>query len=256
MSAIGIEISEKIMWLTLDRPPVNALSYAVYEELSAAFTRADANDDVYVTIIRATGKYFSAGNDLRELSGIIEGDTFPRPYQEVVEEGLTSIIRSSKPVICLVQGPATGAGFCIPSYSDIVVATENASFGIAEIQRGVIGGAPEASYSLPPKVVRYMALTGSFITAEEALSYGFVRKVVSEHDLYKEGERIARRIIANPPLSIRFMKESLASIYPPGRIEALIKDDETWNDRALHTEDFSESVRAFLEKRDPVYHGR
>ncbi|GHU65168.1 enoyl-CoA hydratase [Clostridia bacterium] len=256
MQFFTLEVKGHIAWLTFDRPPANAMSYQTYSELAEAFDVIDADDMVFVTIIKANGRFFSAGNDVKELNDLPVLGPQDRPYAENVEYGLTAIIRSAKPVICLVQGLAGGSGFCIPSYSDIVLATPEASFGIPEISRGIIGGAPEASFSLPPKVVRYLALTGSFLSAEDAEKYGFVLKVVPKEDLIAEGEKIANEILKNPPLSVRFMKESLANIYPPSQIADLIAGDEGRNEAALKTEDFIESVHAFVEKRPPQYKGR
>jgi enoyl-CoA hydratase len=256
MAAINVEVKDNIAWLTIDRPPANALSYSVYQEISAAFGTIDAADGVRATVIKANGRFFSAGNDVGDMAGLAAFSADGKPYAETVEEGLTSIIRSPKPVISLVQGIATGAGFCIPSYSDIVIASPNAAFGIAEIKRGVVGGAPEASYSLPPKIVRYMALTGALLSAEDAYRYGFVLRIVPEGELLAEGGRAAREILANPPIAVRLMKESLSQIYPPAHIASLVEGDEGRCAASVMTEDFKESVKAFLEKRPPVYKNR
>jgi enoyl-CoA hydratase len=256
MSAFTWEVKDHIAWITLDRPPANALNYRAYTELADTLAATDADEDVFVVILKANGRFFCAGNDVKELADPPALGPEERGYSDNVEYGLTAVIRSAKPVISLVQGPAAGAGFCIATYSDIVLATPAASFGIPEISRGIIGGAPEASFSLPPKIVRYLALTGSFLSAEDAAKYGFVLRVVAAEDLISEGEKAAKEILKNPPLSVRLAKGSLANIYPPAHIAALIEADGDRSEASLKTEDFTEAVRAFLEKRPPQYNGR
>jgi enoyl-CoA hydratase/carnithine racemase len=256
MSAFQWEVKDHIAWLTLDRPPANALSYQAYTDLADALAAIDAEEDAYVLIIKANGRFFSAGNDVKELNDPPVLGPNDRPYSDNVEYGLTAILRSPKPVISLVQGPAGGSGFCIPSYSDIVIASPEASFGIPEIRRGIIGGAPEASYSLPHKIVRYLALTGEFLSAETAAKYGFVLRVVPADELIREGEKVAKEILQNPPISVRLAKESLGNIYPAARIAGLVDEDSGRLEASLKTEDCAESIRAFVEKRPPQYKGR
>jgi len=256
MEFIRLEKRGRTGVITLDRPPVNALTYQMYAELHEVFEEVGKDSDIWCAVIRAQGKLFCAGNDVRELNSRADGSAGFEDYGAMVEKGLSAVVKCPVPVIAAVQGTAVGAGFCICTYSDVVLASDRAKFGITEIKVGIIGGAPEASWSLPPKVVRYMALTGDLLTAEEAFRYGLVRKIVPEESLLDEALALAERITANPPAALRYMKESLENIYDSDELARKIGFDG--EKTALHqqTDDYKEALRAFVEKRPPIYTGR
>lgn len=252
MSFVRLEKKDQIAILTMDRPPANAFNLDMYRDMKAAFTQVDTDDSIRVAIIRAEGRFFSAGNDV----GDFDAGTVDTDYGVVVEAGLGAVINSKKPVISVVEGAAVGSGFCVASYSDIVLATPKAKFGITEIKVGVIGGAPEASFSLPPKIVRYMALTGNLLSAEQAAAYGMVLKVCEPEVIMDEALALAEVMLGNPPISMGFMKESLYNIYRPDELAKKIDFDGAKSEVSMVTEDFREAARAFMEKRKPVYKGR
>ncbi|MDR0499990.1 MAG: enoyl-CoA hydratase/isomerase family protein [Coriobacteriales bacterium] len=256
LSYINIVKDKAIAWLTLDRPPANAFHYEMYHQLYDAFQILDNDDEVRVIIIKATGKIFSAGNDINEFASGRKERADGIPASEITELSLSSVLRSPKPVISLVNGAACGSGFCLVSYSDIVIASDKARFGIPEIKRGVVGGAPEAAFSLPPKLTRYLALTGELIDAKWALRAGLVSFIVPEEELLNAGKRTAEQILANPPITVSLMKQSLANIYPPNAVAKLISDDEPRYLASMASEDFKEAAAAFLQKRAPDYQGR
>ena len=259
MDYLSLKKDGHIGIITLDRPPVNALSFQAYKEIYEVFQLVEQDPDIWCVIFRAENKLFCAGNDLNELDERArnpEAVEFEIPYGDMVEKGLSALVKCKVPVICCVHSTAVGAGFCIATYSDIVLAADKAKFGITEITVGIVGGAPEASYSLPPKVVRYMALTGQLLTAQQAYDHDMVQKVFPAESLMDEAMSIARRIISLPPLTVKFMKESLNNIYEPERIAKKIEFDGGKTALSLETEDYKEALRAFIEKRPPNYKGR
>ena len=252
MDFIKLEAKKHIATVTLNRPGQNAFNYQMYKELRDTFDTINNSEDIWCVIIRAEGKYFSAGNDVNDFqAGSI--DVSMEDYGNMVEAGLGSVVNCRVPVISAIQGIAVGSGFCIPAYSDIVIACPEAKFGITEIKVGIIGGAPEASFSLPPKIVRYMALTGNMITAEEMEKYAFVLKIVPKEDLLETATGIAQSIVRNPPIALKYMKESLSNIYRPDIMAQKIEFDGEKTGLHMQTKDFGEAVTAFIEKRDPVY---
>lgn len=242
--------------LILNRPPANAFNRRAYHELLEAVEDINADETIYVSVIRSENqRFFSAGNDVHEFND-------PNFHSDVdddagiVDRSLSAILRSPKPFISLVDGIVAGSGFSVVSYSDVIVATPHARFGIPEVKRGIVGGVPEAAFSLTPKLARYAALTGNFIGAEQAYATGFVARLAEPDQLQKVGEEIAQTIIGNPPLTVQFVKQSLANIFPPQKVLDQIVADEPRLRASIATEDFHESVNAFLEKRQPVYHSR
>lgn len=256
MPAVTLKQEGRLAWLVLNRPPANAFNYDAYHELYDLIRAADADDGIDVIVIRAEGRFFSGGNEVAEFAGTViapEGDI---PAEEIIDVALGAVGRVTKPVIALVHGPAVGSGFCLAAYSDIVVATPEAKFGIPEVKRGIVGGIPEATSSLPPKLVRYLALTGDLIGADQAFAAGFVASVVPADRLIDEGRRIASSILGNPPLTVRLVKQSLAAVFPPERIADQIAADGPRLEESVATADFQEAINAFIEKREPVFQRR
>lgn len=254
MEFIKKEVRNHIAYITMDRPPVNALNRQMYEELTAVFCGLyDDGDDVRIAILRSAGKHFIAGNDINEIdeNGLgemaVQGNYFNNCIQ--------SICNSPVPVIGAVNGAATGAGFCVAACCDILVAAEGARFGLPEMKVGVIGGMAFLPAMVPQKLGRYMTLTGNLVPAEKLENYGSVYCVVPKDQLLSAAEKLAEEILAAPPLSIRAWKKCVKYI---DRLEfASIEHitDLGFYDLA-DTEDAQEATRAFLEKRPPVYKGR
>lgn len=255
MPAITLEREGPLAWITIDNPPANAFTYTSYQELLDIVRDIDSDDRIRVALIRARGRFFSAGNDVHEFADPPVAPPGAIPAEEIIDVALGAIAQSRTPIIALVHGIAVGSGFCVAAYADIVVATPQAQFGIPEVKRGIIGGGPEAASVLPPKLVRYLALTGDFIDAEEAQRAGLVTKVVAAEELTSAGRRIAESILGNPPITVRLVKESLAEIYPPERIVRQIAADGPRNQVSAAAADYQEAVHAFLEKRTPNFRG-
>ena len=133
MEYLSLKKEGHIGIITLDRPPVNALNYQAYSEIFEVFELVAQDPEIWCVIFQAKNKLFCAGNDLNELDETAQSgaeDTHEIPYGDMVEKGLTSVIKCKVPVITCVHSTAVGAGFCIATYSDIVLAAPEAKFGI------------------------------------------------------------------------------------------------------------------------------
>ncbi|MBT9290190.1 enoyl-CoA hydratase-related protein [Prosthecodimorpha staleyi] len=251
---LKIEKQNAIATVTIDRPPVNALTLALYGEIAETFEAAKAWDDVNVIVFTGAGeKAFCAGLDLNEfLAATIQDD--PK-RAAIVRRSFAAVRHAPVPVIAAVNGPAFGAGCVYASVADIRIAAEHARFGMPEINVGRCGGAAHMTRHLPQGLLRRMYFTGQPIDAREAWRVGFVQEVVPFAELAPTAQAMAAVIAAKAPIGLRMAKEAL------NRVEFMQTEDgyeleQSFSTRLMTTEDAREATRAVVEKRPPVFVGR
>lgn len=243
--------------VTLDNPTaLNAISPPMDDALHAAWQDINADPDIWVAILSATGeKAFCAGAD---VSG---GDPAP-DRRMALGGGLTGVggplVTLRKPLIAAVQGYVIGGGCELAMCADIIVAADNAQFGIPETKVGIIGEAGimhRAIRQLPHHVALAMILTGERLPAAKAEQYGLVNEVVPAADLAAAAHRWAERIIAGSPLAVQAAKDAALSRLGWPLEVALATRYEPIEAYAA-TSDRREGRAAFAEKRKPRWQGR
>jgi enoyl-CoA hydratase len=254
MSEIVVEKADKVVSVIIDRPPVNALAIGLYQRIAEVFEEIGTFNDVNCAVLLARGtRAFCAGLDLREfLAAKVEDD----PARAVIVRRMFHSVRHCAiPVIAAVNGPALGAGCVLASVCDIRVASENATFGLPEINVGRCGGTAHMARHVPQGLLRRMFFTGMPISAQEAYRVGFVDKVVPLDRLMTEVNELAAVIANKAPLGLRLGKEALNHVefMPVDEGYAL---EQEYSTKLMHTEDAREATRAVLEKRAPVFKGR
>ncbi|MGC1504504.1 MAG: enoyl-CoA hydratase-related protein [Sulfitobacter sp.] len=251
---LHIEKSNKIATVTLDRPPVNALTIGLYQELAELFESTADWDDINCVVLTAQGsRVFCAGLDLNEfLAASVEDD----PARAAIVRRMFSAVRhAAMPVIAAVNGPALGAGAVLASVCDIRLASENATFGLPEINVGRCGGGAHIGRLVPQSVLRMMAFTGQPINAAEALRVGLVNEVLPSDALMNRAMSVAQVIAAKAPLGLRLGKASLNEIeFMP--VEDGYAVEQGYSTRLMATEDAREATRAVVQKRPAVFVGR
>lgn len=254
MSDIKTETVDGVATVTLARPPVNALTMALYSEIARIFEALGQEDGANCAIFTSEGsRAFCAGLDLNEfLAAKVEED----PERAVIVRRTFSALRNCAiPVIAAVNGPALGAGCVLASVCDIRIAAENATFGLPEINVGRCGGGAHMGRHLPQGLLRRMFFTGRPIDAPEAYRVGFVDRVVSTEELMPAATELATEIAGKAPLGLRFGKKALneAEFLP---VEEGYAREQAFSTRLMDTEDAREATKAVLEKRAPVFQGR
>lgn len=251
-----------ILVATLDRPDrLNALSFAMFDELGELCDRASADPDVRVLILTGAGRGFCAGMDLGEVAKLtgMTAATFTRE-QERWAGAITSFVRTGMPVIAAINGPASGAGFSLALAADIRIASPSARFNAAFLRIGLTGGDCGSSWLLPRVVgmghASEMLLTGRLVDAAEAARIGLVNRVVPENDLLDAAIETASYIVANSPLGVRLTKQALLVNANEPSLHAAIELENRNQALAALTEDHHEALAAFMEKRNPVFQDR
>ncbi len=204
------QLDEGILTLVIDHPPVNAFTIGLLAEMKAILDSIAERADVRVVVIRAEGRGFCAGGDVKEVERLpgFEGIL----GQTVGSTGSIALARCAVPVICAVHGYCIGAGVLIVGMADIVVAAQGTRFILAEIDNGATAGGVQALKLMPEKRVRLAMMTAQPVFAEELFGYGSVAQVVPVEKLASAAQSIALAIAAKQPESMRRMKKSLNGI--------------------------------------------
>lgn len=252
-TAVTYEVRNSIAWLTINRPDArNSLNRAVCDGLFAGVRRF--NDDASAKVLVLTGagdEAFCAGGDLKEMSS--ERLTVP-PVDFVPQFGRN--IEVSKPTIAAVNGAAFAGGFLLAQTCDLCIASRTATFAISEVKIG--RGSPWAAplpLMVPRRIALEIVLTGAPLTAGRAYEIGFVNKVVEPGELTDTTQAFAELIAANAPLSVGAGKRTAALTYEHSLSEAFEMAEKIWEPVYL-SDDAQEGMRAFGEKRRPVWKGR
>ena len=238
-------IRDGIAELVINRPPVNALNDAGWHGLADEIIRLGSHPDARVIVLRAEGRGFCAGVDIKEL------DKHPEKIVSVNAGNYRSfeaVHRNPLPVIVAVHGFVLGGGIGLAGAADIVVASDCATFGVPEVDRGAMGGGAHLQRLFPVQKVRMMYFTGDSITAAEAYRLGAIEKVVPKAELREAALAIAAKIAAKSTVMIRLAKESLNGIED-GNLEDKYRWEQGFTLQAYMTKDSAETRAAFVEKR-------
>jgi len=256
------EVKDGIATLTLNRPErLNALGDSLRDDLHDAIVRSSVDPDVRVIVVTGAGKGFCAGGDVKAMNENREAGR-ERPVLEKVapsrDRTLLAMQDAPQPIIAAVNGAAAGAGMNLALACDIRIASTAARFAQAFVRRGLHpdwGG----TYFLPRIVgmakAAEMIFTGDLIDADEALRLGIVSRVVPPEELMPAVHELARKIATGPPVAIRLARRALYHNAECDLRQAL--EFETFAQNVCQdTEDAREGIRAFVEKRAPVFRGR
>lgn len=245
--------------IRLNRPEVyNALNEELLKELLDAFARAGEDEEVRVVLLSAAGKAFCAGQDLRAAEAA--GDEInPSGLLTTLYNPLITLIRSiPKPVISRVHGVAAGAGCALALSADIVIASETAAFNLAFVRLGLVPDSG-SSWFLTSVVGRHKAFElfsmGKQINSREALELGLVNHVIKENDLDNVIKTTIRFYFEAPAKAVALIKEMVNKAETAG-LNEMLKCEAEFQRIAGATEDFKEGLKAFAEKRYPVFKGK
>ena len=246
---VAVDAGVAVVWL--NRPPVNAVSIEMYDEIRWVFKRPDElGADIRVVVLAGRGAHFCAGNDLGEFATMDGKNADERMWH--VREAFFAIQDCPVPVIAAVHGSALGTGLALAASCDYVIAAEGARFGLPEITVGVMGGARHLARWVSQPVVRRAFFTGEPLTADELHKAGVVQAVVAPSELLAAVDAEARLIARHSPTAMRLAKRGLNMIEGVDlrsgyayeqRLTALMSDHS----------DSKEALASIRERRTPSY---
>ncbi|GIV33193.1 MAG: enoyl-CoA hydratase [Chitinophagales bacterium] len=249
------EYEKHIALVRFNRPnELNALNRKLMSELRDALKMLDDDEEVRVIILTGNARAFAAGADIKEMADksaidMVKIDQFSTWDQ---------IKKTKKPIIAAVSGFALGGGCELAMTCDMIIASETAQFGQPEIKIGVIpgaGGTQRLTHAVGKVKAMEMVLTGKFISAEEALRWGLINKVVPAELYLDEAVKLARDIAAMSPIAVRLAKEAVLQSFNSSLDEGLAFERKNFY-MLFASEDQKEGMQAFIEKRKPQFKGR
>jgi len=260
-----IEKEGHTLIVTLNRPEAkNALTGAMLVGMYKAWRRLEEDDDLYCAVLTGKGDTFCAGMDLKTgPSGGGDEDTaeIQRLMQDVPNVHWQALLREdrpNKPIILAVEGYALAGGTEILQGTDLRIGAEDAIFGVTEVIRGLYplgASAIRLRRQIPYCLAAEILLLGRRITAQEALDWGLINKVVPKGKALEEGLKMADELCQNGPLSLKAITITLRDLDESVPMEDALKKQDELGWPVLMSKDAKEGMKAFKEKRKPVYKG-
>jgi enoyl-CoA hydratase/carnithine racemase len=258
MTDVSYELTGRIARVTLDRPvKLNAFTDDMVAELRSAFDRFDDDDEAWCAIVSGNGRAFSSGADVRQRQDRTSDEIARLGGLHARGASIRGVLAGQtrmKPVVAAVHGYAFGAGLKLALYCDQLVAAEGTQFQVTEVSRGL--DSTDVWFMLSDRVGSQFAsdvcVTGRRWQADEPAAVGFATRIAPVGTHLAVAEELAAQIVTNPPLAVRSVVRARRL-----RLAELELASSRQADRSLvHSGDFRESVKAYLEKRVPVYRGQ
>jgi len=255
LTQLKVQIENHIAVMTMDSPPVNALTRTLNDELTLALDRVSEMDEVRVVVLTGAGKVFCAGADLKGRAENIKGPGDLPAHSRRTRECFHAIRECAKPVVVAINGAALGSGLAMVASSDVLIASEKASLGLPEVDVGLLGGCRHAMRLFSHSRLRRMALTGLRVDGAELYRLGVVEACVPPEELMPKALEIARTIASKSPVSTRMGKHTL-NVIEDMSLRDGYRYEQDMTAQIGKTDDAKEAQRAFAEKRAPVFTGR
>jgi enoyl-CoA hydratase len=210
---IDVQARDGIAEVVIDFPPVNALPVQGWHDLAGAVTEAGSDPETRVVILSAKGRGFCAGVDIKEMQRL-DGHAGILRASQGCFDAFAAVYECPVPVIAAVRGFCLGGGIGLAGNADVIVAADDATFGLPEVDRGALGAATHLARLVPQPLLRAMVYTCQTVTARQLHDFGTVLRVVPAAELTAAADAVAADIAAKDPLVIRLAKQSLNGIDP------------------------------------------
>ena len=248
---ITCSVADGVAEVVMDAPPVNALTVAGWFELADVVRKAGDDPTVRVVVLRAEGRGFNAGVDIKEMQNT-EGFEALVGANRGCYAAFAAVYECAVPVIAAVHGFCLGGGIGLVGNADVIVASDDATFGLPEVKQGALGAATHLARLVPQHRMRAMVYTTEKATAQELHAYGSVLRVVPREQLRDTAFEVAAQIAQHSPTVIRAAKESLNGIDPVD-VKRSYRFEQGFTFELNLTGVSDEARDAFVEKRDVRY---
>ena len=256
MEFLKIAVEDGVASVAINRPPANALSSGLIQEIDQMLHKVENDNSVRVIVLHGEGKFFSAGADIKEFTTVTSGEQFSQlatAGQDVFER----MERFPKPIIAAIHGAALGGGLELAMGCHIRIVTERAKLGLPELQLGLIPG-----FAGTQRLPRYvgvakaaeMLLTSEPITGEEAVRWGLANHAFTDEDLLPKTMEIAKKIAKKSPIAMKAALRMLQFTKTDSFYEGVKAEADSFGDVFI-SEDAKEGIQAFIEKREPHFKG-
>ena len=252
---IKVSTDGHVGMIQLNRPKqLNALNLELMKQLVEALEAFDSDEAIRVIVLAGNERAFAAGADINDMVDSTVVEQYTRNQFARWER----IKKIRKPIVAAVSGFALGGGCELMMHCDIIIASETARIGQPEINIGVIpgaGGTQRLTRAVGKATAMDVVLSGRFLTAKEALAFGLVSRVVPVEHFLRESLRVAHTLAEKPPLALQFAKESVLKAHEMSLSDGLEYERKLFY-MLFATEDQTEGMQAFVEKRKPRFRGR
>lgn len=255
LTQLKVVIADHVATLTMNAPPVNALTRVLNDELTLALDRISEMDEIRVVVLTGEGRVFCAGADLKGRAEMIKGPGGLVAHSRRTRECFHAIRECAKPVIVAINGAALGAGLAMVASADVLVASEKASLGLPEVDVGLLGGCRHGMRLFGHSRLRRMMLTGYRVSGPELYRLGIVEACTPPDELMSAAMAIAATIASKSPISTRMGKHTL-NVIEDMSLRDGYRYEQDMTAIIGKTDDADEAQLAFKEKRTPVFKGR
>ena len=249
--SVDVNVENGIAEVLLNKPPVNAFDSKGWAQLAELFTRLGRDESVHVVLVAAEGRGFCAGVDIKELAA---ESTVITKVNKGCYDTFAAIHDCPVPVIAAAHGFVLGGGVGIVGSCDVIFASDDATFGLPEIDRGALGAASHLLRMFPIQKVRRMLYSGEPISAQEAYRLGALEAVVKREELRGVARELAAKIAEKSPKAVRLAKESLNGIELLD-VKRSYRFEQGFTLELYTSPDSQEARDAFVEKRDASFEG-
>lgn len=246
----------RVVRLTIDRPPVNAIDSAAQRALAEALREAHDDTDIRAVVLTGAGQHFCAGADLREEQDLQhEDDDGVGGFLAGIGELLRRLHHHRVPIVAAINGPAHGGGLEVALSCDLRIGCASSSFGAAGVNVGLVANFRTLAETVGASRARHLLLTGWSCRSAQALDWGLMTELVADDEVQERAVAVAERIASRAPLSVEATKDCLNRLPDLDTRAATDLQGREWA-RLFRSADHAEAVRAFFQKREGEFERR